>query len=261
MTTSLSSVLAQATVARGSLEAHVPPDWMQGRSVYGGLQTALALRTMRSVVPSMPIRSLQTNFIAPLAEHVRAKCTVLREGKNTVQVEAKLFGADGLTTQILGVFGQSRPSQIQVTLPPEQLSDLPVTKFPFLPGLTPDFTQHFDIRLREGHLPFSGVETTNAIYELDLHDSGETSEEHIVVFADVVPPLGMSELRTPTFGSTLTWMLEFLGAPQLPTDLANWRLHTTLVSAESGYSNQSSILRSPAGQALALSRQCMLVFG
>jgi hypothetical protein len=209
----------------------------------------------------MPIRSLQTNFIAPLSEQVRAECTVLREGKNTIQVEAKLFGADGLTTQILGVFGQSRSSQIQVTLPPEELSGLPVTKFPFLPGLTPNFTQHFAIRLREGHLPFSGIETTDAIYELDLHDPGETTEEHLVVFADVVPPLGMSGLRTPTFGSTLTWMLEFLGTPQLPTELTNWRLHTTLISAESGYSNQSSILRSPTGQALALSRQCMLVFG
>jgi len=261
MTTPLSSVLAQATVASGTLEAHIASDWMQGRSVYGGLQTALALRAMRSLVPSMPIRSLQTNFIAPLSEHVRAECNVLREGKNTVQVEAKLFGTDGLTTQILGVFGLARPSQIQVTLPSEQPLNLGVTKFPFLPGLTPNFTQHFAIRLREGHLPFSGVETTNAIYELDLHDSGETTEEHIVVFADVVPPLGMSGLRTPTFGSTLTWMLEFLGAATLPKDLANWRLHTTLVSAESGYSNQSSILRSPAGQALALSRQCMLVFG
>lgn len=257
----LSSLLGRAVVNSGTLEVVVTSDWMQGRSVYGGLQTALALRGMRSLVPSMPVRTLQTNFIAPLSEHVRAECTVLRQGTNTMQIEAKLFGADGLTTQVLGVFGQSRASKIEVTLPVEEFVDRPTTTFPFLSGITPNFTQHFDIRLREGHLPFSGKETVAAIYELDFHDSGVISEEHIVVFADVVPPLGMSMLQTPTFGSTLSWMLEFLTPQELPTELENWRLHTNLVSAEGGYSNQSSVLRAPSGQALALSRQCMLVFG
>lgn len=260
MTTPLSVVLADAHAVDGALTTQVSADWMQGRSVYGGLQTALALRAMRSLVADLAVRSLQTNFIAPLSELVRVESTVLRKGKNTVQVEAKLFGTDGLTTQVLGVFGASRLSEIQVQIPLEQLGDGPAISFPFVPGLTPNFTQHFSIRLRKGELPFSGLETLNAIYELDLHDAGVVTEEHVVVFADVVPPLGMSALRTPTFGSTLSWMLEFLAQPE-SVDLERWHLHTKLISAEGGYSHQSSVLRSPTGRALALSRQCMLVFG
>lgn len=261
MTTSLSEILNQATAAEGKLDVQVTSDWMQGRSVYGGLQTALALRAMRSLVPSSPIRSLQTNFIAPLSALVHAEATVLRAGKNTVQVEAKLFGEDGLTTQVMGVFGVSRPSAIEVQMDSEELGDDAAVTFPFLQGITPNFTQHFSIRLLKGNLPFSGVETLDAIYELDLHDSGTVREEHIVVYADVVPPLGMSVLRTPIFGSTLSWMLEFLAKPSESESLNRWRLHTSLTSASGGYSNQSSVLRSPTGQAIALSRQCMLVFG
>lgn len=261
MITQLSAVLANAPAADGQLTTQVPSDWMQGRSVYGGLQTALALRAMRSLVPTMPVRSLQTNFIAPLSELVRAECTILRQGKNTIQTEAKLFGDDGLTTQVLGAFGNSRPSKVAVQMTPTPLQESSGTVFPFLPGLTPNFTQHFSICLREGALPFSGTETLDAIYELDLHDTGAVSEEHIVAFADVVPPLGLSLLTTPTFGSTLSWMLEFLALPEQPVELAGWHLQTKLISAEGGYSNQSSVLRSPTGQAIALSRQCMLVFG
>jgi hypothetical protein len=218
MTTPLSDVLAAACAVDGALKTQVSSDWMQGRSVYGGLQTALALRVMRSLVPTIPVRSLQSNFIAPLSESMRAECTILREGKNTVQVEAKLFGPDGLTTQVLGVFGKSRASEIKVQMPAEPLEDTPVVSFPFLPGLPPSFTQHFSIRLRKSQLPFSGMETLDAIYELDLHDSGIVTEEHIVVFSDVVPPLRMSVLRTPTFGSTLSWMLEFPAPPKEPVN-------------------------------------------
>ena len=260
MNTQLSDVLGQANAHDGHLETQIPSDWMQGRSVYGGLQTALALRAMRSLVSS-PVRCLQTTFIAPLEGLVRAECAILRAGKNTVQVEAKLFGTKGLTTQILGVFGESRSSEVKVRLQPEEIADDPVTVFPFLPGITPNFTQHFAMRLRKGALPFSGVETMNAVYELDLHDSGAVTEEHITVFADVVPPLGLSALTTPTPACTLTWMLEFLGEPKEPMTLQRWHLHTKLIAAEGGYCNQSSVLRSPSGHAVALSRQCMLIFG
>ncbi len=261
MTTQLSTLLANASVAQGTLTTPLPSDWMQGRSIYGGLQAALALRAMRTLVPSIPIRSLQTNFIAPLSGIVRVESQILREGKNTVQVEAKLFREGELTTQVLGVFGKSRTSEIQVKVPSEQLGDSPSTTFPFLPGVTPNFTQHFSMRLHKGGMPFSGVETLASIYELDLRDTGPVTEEHLIVFADVVPPLAMSQLRTPTFGSTLSWMMEFLAMPEPATGMQHWHLHTKLISAEGGYNNQSSVLRSPTGQALALSRQCMLVFG
>lgn len=261
MSTPLSQLLALSHANDGALALEVPVDWLQGRSIYGGLQTALALQAMRSLVPDMPVRSLQTNFIAPLSGSVRAEANVLRTGKNTVQAEAKLYDEQGLTTQVLGVFGTARPSKVSVSMDSERAPEAAPIVFPYIPGLTPQFTKHFGMRLLEGHPPFSGIETTKSIYELDLRDDGPVTEFHVVAFADVVPPLGMSVLTTPTFGSTLSWMLEFLADVPDDSPLEDWRLHTKLVAAADGYSNQSSTLRSPSGQAIALSRQCMLVFG
>ncbi len=260
MITPFSRLLDQASANSGVLSAEVPNDWLQGRSIYGGLQTALALRAMKSLEPSRPIRSLQTNFIGPLAGHVRAQATRLRSGKNTTQIEAKLYGDNGLTTQVLGVFGASRASEIQVDLKQENLPPVEPVIFPSIAGLTPSFTQHYTLRLLRGHLPFSGIRTTKATYELSLLDEGPCTESHVVMFADVVPPLGLSMLDTPTFGSTLSWFLEFLETPAIDIPLERWRLDAELVSAAHGYSNQSSILWSPRGQALALSRQTMMVF-
>ncbi|MGM0394917.1 MAG: acyl-CoA thioesterase domain-containing protein [Thermodesulfobacteriota bacterium] len=46
---------------------HVPDDWMQGRTVYGGLVAALALKAMRAhVSPERKIRGLFISFIGPL---------------------------------------------------------------------------------------------------------------------------------------------------------------------------------------------------
>lgn len=259
--TSFTSLMDSALTSEGDLSVSIPEDWMQGRSAYGGLQTSLALRAMHSLVPNSPIRSLQTNFIGPLAGDVRAEARVLRSGKNTTQVEAKLFGHDGLTTQVLGVFGSPRESEIRVRMSPKDLQPGQSIVFPFLPGITPNFTQQFAIRLRKGAMPFSGQETAETVYELDLKDSGPVTSELIATLADFVPPLGMSALTKPTFGSTLSWFLEFLSIPPANTPLENWRLDSELISADGGYSNQSSVLWSPGGTAVALSRQTMLVFG
>jgi acyl-CoA thioesterase len=261
MTTPFSELLQRARPGSGELEVDVPKDWLQGRSIFGGLQAALALAAIRSLVPERPLRSLQTNFIAPLAGQVRAQATVLRSGKNTTQVEAKLYDENALTTQVMAVFGATRASEIAVEMPPPEPGGSPPIVFPTVPGVTAAFAQHFGMRLTRGHLPFSGIETTEAVYQLDLHDQGPTTESHIVAFADVVPPLGMSSLRTPTFGSTLSWMLELLATPSPDLPLDNWTLESSLLSAEGGYSSQRNTLYSPHGEAMAIGHQCMLVFG
>lgn len=259
--TAFSEILQAANPCDGELQIDVPEDWQQGRSLFGGLQTALALAAARSLERERPVRSLQTNFIAPLAGRVRAQATVLRSGKNTTQIEAKLFGEAGLTTQVMAVFGAARSSEVRVRRPSPEATSGSAIAFPFVPGLTPAFTQHFGMQLTKGHPPFSGVETTEAIYQLDMRDEGPTTESHVVAFADVVPPLGMSALRTPTFGSTLSWMLQFFSTPSSDLPLEKWTLESALLSAKGGYMSQTNTLFSPQGEAIALGHQCMMVFG
>ena len=61
---SLSALLATTTP---ELALAIPDDWAQGRSVFGGLQAAFAVRAMRTLEPAAPLRSLQVTFVAPIA--------------------------------------------------------------------------------------------------------------------------------------------------------------------------------------------------
>jgi acyl-CoA thioesterase len=67
MATPFSVLIERAQVDAESLGVDVPEDWIQGRTVFGGLQLALALRAMRALVPGTAVRSLQATFVAPLA--------------------------------------------------------------------------------------------------------------------------------------------------------------------------------------------------
>ena len=50
-----------------ALRFAIPDDWLQGRSAFGGLQAAFALKAMRELTGvAAPLRVMQTTFIAPV---------------------------------------------------------------------------------------------------------------------------------------------------------------------------------------------------
>jgi acyl-CoA thioesterase len=238
-------------------------DWLQGRSLFGGLQAALCVRAMRELAPAgLPLRALQTTFLAPVpAGAVRARAQLLRSGKNAMHVEARLV--DGATTLCLavGVFGAARPSSVALapTRPPVENAQAIV--LPFIPGVTPDFTQHFSSQWLRGGLPFTGSTSPENVVEIELHDAGPVGEAHVLAFADLIPPIALSFLPAPAAGSSVTWMLELLTAPRPDWPLRGWRFDGRLLAACDGYTSQSGLLWAPDGTPVALSEQNMVVFG
>ncbi|GLQ97059.1 acyl-CoA thioesterase [Dyella mobilis] len=243
--------------------ATISEDWLQGRSTFGGLQAALALRAMRELVPEdLPLRSLQVAFIAPIAEGtVRVAARVLRRGKSVMQIEARLLDGDDTACLVIGVFGAARTSTLRV-LPAqpqvEAMAEPHVLRY--VPGVLPQFTQHFDACWLQGDIPFSGSKKTEQVVVVGLKDEGVADEAQVVAFADFIPPLALSMLDRPTPGSSLTWMLEcFADSRGLP--LQNWRIDAQMQAAQDGYTSQQVMLWGPGGEAVALSRQSMVVFG
>lgn len=243
--------------------ASISEDWMQGRSAFGGIQAALALRAMRTLVPTeTPLRSLQVTFVSPIPAgpvHIAAK--VLRQGKSVTQVEAHLMDGDATACVVIGVFGAARESVLHVM--PSQPSVEAMAKphvLRYVPGILPQFTQHFDARWLQGDIPFSGSSKTAQVVEIALKDDGVADEAQVIAFADFIPPVALSMLRQPAPGSSLTWMLElFADSRGLP--LNNWRIDAQLQAAQDGYTSQQVMLWGPDGQPIALSRQSMVVFG
>jgi acyl-CoA thioesterase len=255
----LSELLQQCIADAGTATLDVGDDWMQGRSVFGGLQAAVALRAMRTLVPELPLRTLQMTFVAPVAQHVQAAARVLRTGRSATHVEARL-GGDGETLAVaIGVFGARRDSIVRHDLPPA-VPMQPKAKLSYVPGVLPSFMQQFDITLLAGALPFAGTKVERTDYELGMHDSGEATEDHLLSIADFVPPVAFSWMPGPVPGSSLTWMLEILDHGFVRQPLAGWRIITEMTAARDGYISQSSTIHAPDGSAVALSRQSMVVF-
>lgn len=91
----------------------VPDDWLQGRTLFGGMQAIVGLAAMRSLVPEVPLGSLQVTFLAPVpGGPVTARAKVLRSGKSATHVEARIVDGDKALALLVGVFGLPRPSAV-----------------------------------------------------------------------------------------------------------------------------------------------------
>ena len=80
-----------------SLDAHVPEDWMQGRTTYGGLTAALSFQGALGLVDDIPLRSAQVAFVGPVGGDITIKPTLLRRGKNTAFVSVDVVAESGVT--------------------------------------------------------------------------------------------------------------------------------------------------------------------
>jgi acyl-CoA thioesterase len=260
-----SEVLAAMRGDGGQWQATVSEDWLQGRTAFGGLQAALAVRAMRGLVPaSTPLRTLQTTFIAPLPPgEVRIVARVLRSGRSATHVEAQMFDGEQLACSVLGIFGLPRESTVSVAPPPPQV---PATieqarELRYVEGVTPAFTQHIGFRWASGGFPFRGaVEPKTQIY-VQIKDEAAVGELQLIALADSIPSPGLSVMTSKAMASSLTWMLELL-RPDFDSASEGWWLMDAEVSAaHSGYMSQAATLWSPDGRAVALSRQSVVVFG
>lgn len=257
-----SRLLAATRTRPGEASLTVTPDWLQGRTVFGGLQAAIALRAMRTLVPDTPLRTLQGTFLSPVGEGmVTARAKVLRTGKSATHVEARLVDGDATLALLVGVFGTARESAVRVRPQPAPAPQGKAIDFPFMPGLTPAFTQHFKVRWLQGLPPYTGDTRTWHLLDVGLRDEGRATEGHVLAIADFIPPVALSHLNTPAPGSTLTWMIELLADRFDALSLEHWRVEATLGNAGEGYTGQSVLVFGPGGEPVAHSRQSMVVFG
>jgi acyl-coenzyme A thioesterase PaaI-like protein len=252
----------------------IPPDWLQGRTTFGGLIAALAVQAMFDVAgegdaPLPPLRALQTNFVGPVGEgEMVVEVSVLRAGKNTRQVQATVTKANGEDAQVaavlLGTFGAARVSALAQRWPeqPPAVRDAEHSQpVPQVPGVSPAFLQHFDMRWAAGALPYTGrLEWDTQIHLRLLEPAGVPLELLAVMLADVppTPVLGSMSQRAPA--SSVTWALELRPLPKLPAADALWRIDMATLAAADGYVNQRATLWAPGGRLAALAYQVVAVY-
>jgi len=254
--------MSRVEAAAGEARVDVPDDWLQGRTLFGGLQAAIGLAALRSVVPDSPLRSLQVTFIAPVpGGKVEARARVLRSGKNATHAEARIVDGDTTLAWMVGVFGRARDSAIRVVPVQPAIDAVRPVEIRYREGAVPAFTQHFKARWLRGSPPFTGGDERENVIELGMRDAGPATEAHVLAMADFIPPIALSFLREPTAAASLTWMLEMLRDEVGALALEGWRMDAHLFAAHEGYTHQSLELWGPDGSPVAIGRQTMVVFG
>jgi acyl-CoA thioesterase len=245
---------------------HVPDDWMQGRTVYGGLVAALALQSMRAHVPlERKVRTLFVSFIGPLdAKPFCIQTRQLRSGKSVTTVESRVLQNDAICCTALGSFGADRDSRIRI--PPITRPEIQDTsrafELPFIAGLTPTFTRHFDYRWAMGAFPFSGKGGQEIGGWINFREQTVCfTEEWLVALADAWPTPVLSQLTEPAAASTMAWSLGFVHLDRMTCSENDWwAYHCTVDSAERGYVHERSTIWDPEGHLAVYSHQTNTVF-
>ncbi len=264
-----SEVLSSVAEQDGAWTAAIPDSWAQGRTSFGGLLSALAVRAMRGLVPTAPLRVLQTTFIAPVpAGALRIEARVLRSGKSATHVEARIFDQGQIACLVVAIFGTARESVIDIEPQPPQLKVTPeqAIAFPWIEGVTPAFTRNTVMRWATGKLPFMGATEPKTQIYVGFRDepfagNGLLGESQLIGYADIIPSPGISLLKKPTAASSLTWTLEILTDDYGPAREGLWLMDAEVTSGRQGYLSQTATLWSPEWKAFALSRQSVVAFG
>jgi len=241
----------------------VPDSWMQGRTLSGGLATALCCAAVVAEHSLPPLRSASVNFIGPSSGTVRIQTQLLRKGKSVCQIQADLYSGENLATRIVFVFGASRDSQLNMdrTERPECLGVDPESVTPLRregPGVA-QFSQYFDARAIAGGLAENDGEITDHWVWMRHLDKSASDIAALLMIADSLPPTALSWLPWGTPASSISWLINIV-VDNPTTQDGWWLLGNVADQAQSGYSSQNMMIWSRTGQLVATGRQSVIVF-
>ncbi|MDE3176311.1 MAG: thioesterase family protein [Pseudomonadota bacterium] len=240
----------------------LPPDWLQGRTAYGGLSAALCLEaTLRSFPDLPPLRSAQFCFVGPATGALRATAAVLRQGKSTAFISADLDGESGLAARATLAFGAERTPSLNHAEVPAPAGRSLTDSAPYYdwPG-KPNFMNHFEGRLAAGAAPRTpGARPEMLVWVRHRDEAAAQGLVGLLALADALPPA--STILFPEFApiSTMTWSLDVLD-PAASTHDGWWLIHCLAETARQGYSAQHTRIWNTAGQPIIAARQTIAIF-
>lgn len=236
----------------------IPDNWLQGRTAYGGLSTALALHAAQNSDEDLPpLRSAQVSFIGPLAGPVLIRAQRLRRGRNAAFVQADVESEAGLALRATFVFMGPIESKVEFRQgrPPDFPRPGPDDQT-FRGNKNIRFTQNFEFLDRRD----AGVGRAEWLRWVRLNDrAGLEPMVELAAIADCLPPAALKLVGGPAPVSSMTWMLNLLGPAPRTTD-GWWLLRANADHASAGSSSQVMGIWNADGEAVAEQMQSVAIF-
>jgi acyl-CoA thioesterase len=241
--------------------ATLPEGWSQGRSVFGGLTTAMAVALGHSASQGRPLRTLTTHLVRPTAPgEIQGDVALIRSGRNVSFVEVTLAQGGKETSRSTLVFAAPNPDALRITAEPPT-PESPVDALEPLPrtsGRIPEFVQHVDMRWVTGQHPFTGS-TQSDFTGYCRFKVPAGGPEGLIALLDVWPAPPLAMLNRPAPASTVSWTAHLLKVPEV---LSGWCFYTyRTVAGEGGYHTCAGHLYDAEGALLAYSEQLVAVYG
>lgn len=256
--TSLPDLIAALEQTDDGWRGTVPDSWLQGRTAYGGLSSALALHVAQQSDTGLPpLRSAQVAFIGPLAGQVTIRAQRLSRGRNAAWIQADIESDAGLGLRAVFVFMGAIESSVNhaVGRAPDFARPGPQTKTHLGNSMVP-FTRNFEFVDDRG-----GERGSEWLRWLRLRErDGLDPMVELIAIADCLPPAALKLLGKPAPMSSMTWQMNVLGA-QPRTDDGWWLLRATSDYARDGSSSQFMHIWNAAGEPVAEQTQSVALFG
>jgi len=256
---SLKNILDSAVPTETGFNAAIPETWLQGRTAYGGLSSALALNAAQRCEPDLPpLRSAQVSFIGPLAGAVTVTATKLRRGRTAAFIQADVASEAGLGLRATFVFMSDQPSRIDYDAGVSVDRKPPASGEKLYTGPEEFFTGNFNfLDLKDPALGEADLLRWARMREHDALDP----MVHLMAVADGLPPAAFKLLGkgfTPV--SSLTWIVNLLTPAPTTTD-GWWLLQAKSGYARNGCSSQEMRIWNADGQLMAEGMQSVAIFG
>ncbi|WP_420607009.1 thioesterase family protein [Novosphingopyxis sp.] len=252
----LADILAR--LGANDLSADIPPGWMQGRTAYGGLSSAIALAAARTIADDLPpLKSGQIAFVGPIAETVTARPRLLRRGRNTAFVQVELGSQSGIGLIASFIFMNGRESSIAF----DRIPDIALPPIPedgkTRTGPPEYFTSQFDYPDKRLVLGTGDVHLANWHR---LRDRGRLDgSTELMAIADALPPAAMGAMEKAGPVSTMNWQFNLLtDTPR--TENGWWWIDAEGHQAARGSSSQYMSVRNARGEPVMMGMQSVAVF-
>ncbi len=242
--------------------SELPTGWGQGRAVFGGLTAAYAVAlAQRQVADHWQVRTMNVHLMRPaVAGALEGEARVVRQGKSATFVQVNLLQNGEDIASLTFVFARPRPDALKVQAPsvwqgpdPETLQELP-----YIPGVTPEFTQHVSMRWVTGGYPFSG--SPEARFDgYCRYKVPAAGMEALIGMLDFWPCPSLSVMTDPAPASTVAWTAHVLALPQSFDGWFSFS-YETMAGAE-GFHTVAGRLYDPEGRLVGWTEQLVAVFG
>ena len=189
---------ACAPVGPGKWRASVDETWLQGRTIFGGLQSALGLRCLTTLAPdSQIVRTLNVHFCGPCAPGtVEIEARVERAGRRVSCVGGRLMQGGAVVATVLGTFAEDRDHWLTMEGPsrPELGAPAPVD-LSAREGI-PAFSAHLEMDLQVGR-PYTGAPEARVAGWVRFREPQAMDEVLLSALADCWPPAAVAMMPAP----------------------------------------------------------------